>query len=404
MWRALREVESPFYVEVGASDPVVDSLTAALSREGGRGVLLEADPVMSQRLREARPRDVVIAAAASSRPGVLVFHDMNRRGWGSVSEKRASQAAAHVIGEVSVPAVRLADVLDELAPGGPVHFLSVDVEGHEAEVLAGAGLDRHRPWILCVEATLPNSREPAWHEWEPDVLSAGYGFVAFDGLNRWYVADEHADLAPVVAEPFGVLDRLLDGWVPSDVVALQDQTAVLHRAVAQADDDRAALTARLATIEAELAAAAKRAAAATGQAERDTAERDALSAALTATAHELKRLRASRSWRLTEPLRRVLHMAATTRSSELPRRAVFVVDRALQARPERRQAVIARLSALPGLEARLRALAAVPAAPRVERTDLHATADNRARRAAAVTWRRSGLLSGSEGIKRAPAG
>ena len=40
-----------------------------------------------------------------------------------------------------------------------VHFLKIDVEGAEAEVISGFAFSTVRPWILVVEATLPNSAE-----------------------------------------------------------------------------------------------------------------------------------------------------------------------------------------------------------------------------------------------------
>jgi FkbM family methyltransferase len=212
-WRALRDVSGQkVYVEVGASDPFDDSTTAALSADGWRGVLFEPDLATAQRLREARPRDVVVAAAVSDRRTVLHYDPGTDRGLGSVGGASAERT-------VTVPALTLGEALDDvLSPDagwdGPreVHFMSVDVEGHEAAVLRGAGFDRWRPWVLAVEATRPNSREQDFAEWDPLVTGAGYRYVATDGLNRWYVADEHADLAESVAQPFNVLDGMLDGW------------------------------------------------------------------------------------------------------------------------------------------------------------------------------------------------
>jgi hypothetical protein len=37
----------------------------------------------------------------------------------------------------------------------------------------------------------PGSGEPAWQDWEPELLSQGYRFALFDTLNRFYVAEEH---------------------------------------------------------------------------------------------------------------------------------------------------------------------------------------------------------------------
>jgi FkbM family methyltransferase len=272
-WRALRHVENGFYVEVGASHPYDHSLTAALSAEGWRGILVEPEPAAAELLRAARPRDLVVGAAASERAGLLTWVNDGDRGEGHVEEGRDGLA---------VPAVRLSDVLDG-AGVAEVHFMSVDVEGHERQALLGLDLARWRPWVLCVEATAPLTRTPTHAAWEPILLDAGFHFVAFDGLNRWYVAAEHRDLTKAVAEPFGVLDTMLDGWERRDVVDLSVQLVEVQAEVTQAGR------------ELELA----------------EAQRDA------AMARERVMLE-SKSWRLTRPLRRVRSSADTA----LARRAL----------------------------------------------------------------------------------
>ena len=119
------------------------------------------------------------------------------------------------VDEVVVPTAALDSILDDHHVVD-VHFMSVDVEGAESVVLQGLSLERHRPWVLCVEAVLPGTTTPSHDEWEPRILTRGYRYVTFDGVNRWYVADEHADLADQVAVPFNAIDAGADGWVLAD--------------------------------------------------------------------------------------------------------------------------------------------------------------------------------------------
>lgn len=410
VWRALRGVQDVFYVEIGASHPLVDSVTAALSAEGGRGLLVEADPAAAELLRTGRPRDVVVSAAASSSSGAVTFHELDRRGWGTVLASRAAEE--HVVRSFTVPTVRLDDLLADLAPPA-VHFLCVDVEGHEAAVLAGAGLARHRPWIVCVEATRPQSRIPSWQDWEPDVLAADYRFVTFDGLNRWYVAEERGELADAVAEPFGVLDRLLDGWVASEVVRLEeglrgrDREArnlrrtllfvegLLAGAEAEADQARASFereaeragaalqeSAQLLRRHAEELEAERRRAAAAVEGVREEFMAQVVEAEAR-TAH----LAASRSWRYTRPMRELLHAISSRQPRSVPARsraiALSAANRALSQRPELRAALLERLAKVPGATDRLRTWQVPPAALAAERprAALHQTANARLRTA-----------------------
>ena len=81
-------------------------------------------------------------------------------------------------------------LLDAHALGKVVDFLKIDAEGAEADILSAATFTVHRPRVLVIEATVPLSQSPAWGEWEPGLLTRGYHFVWFDGLNRFYLRDE----------------------------------------------------------------------------------------------------------------------------------------------------------------------------------------------------------------------
>jgi len=40
---------------------------------------------------------------------------------------------------------------------GEIHFLKIDVQGSESDVLRGCDFVRYRPWIVVIEATEPLS-------------------------------------------------------------------------------------------------------------------------------------------------------------------------------------------------------------------------------------------------------
>jgi hypothetical protein len=77
---------------------------------------------------------------------------------------------------------------------GEIDFLKIDVEGAEADVLAGGDWRRFRPKVIVIEAVKPGTGEPAWDDWEPFILGQGYRFALFDTLNRFYVAEEHPQI------------------------------------------------------------------------------------------------------------------------------------------------------------------------------------------------------------------
>lgn len=232
--RALQGVhhEQAFYIDVGANNPQEDSVTKLFYDHGWHGLNIEASPYWYSRLVAERPRDINIHAAASDRAGRETLYDHPEGGLATLNEEFADR---HVEDwnipkrAVEVEAVTLTSLCEQHAPKD-IHFLKIDVEGHEEQVIRGMDFSRFRPWILCIEATEPMRVHVHTHDaWEPILLAADYQYTQFDGLNRWYVAKEHPER--VNAMQFRVDDfvhwtrlrRITD--LEAQVAALQQQLA-----------------------------------------------------------------------------------------------------------------------------------------------------------------------------------
>ncbi|QOY93854.1 FkbM family methyltransferase [Massilia sp. UMI-21] len=211
LWRALGHVQNGFYIDVGANDPEEHSVTKAFYDAGWRGVSIEPLPSFHQTFLEQRPRDVNLAIAAGAANGELTLYDTPQvRGWASPEQSVAElhRAEGHEVVELRVPVRTLASVCEEHVQG-EIHFLKIDVEGFEGEVLRGMDFARWRPWVLVIEATLPNSRETNHASWEHLVTGQRYRFAWFDGLNRYYVAEEHGELLA----HFGIQPNVFDDYI-----------------------------------------------------------------------------------------------------------------------------------------------------------------------------------------------
>jgi FkbM family methyltransferase len=215
LWRALGDVENGSYVEIGANDPDVESITRAFYDRGWRGMLIEPIPELAERLRQRRPDDTVVEAAVTDSDAAHVtLHAIAGTGLSSLSDEVGAAHRTHGwdVRDIEVRAARLDDLLEEHGWGSrTIHFMTVDVEGTEREVLASVDLRRWRPWVLVIESTFPLSTAENHSGWEDRVLEAGYRFCLFDGLSRFYVAEEHADgLAPRL----GYAACIFDDYVP----------------------------------------------------------------------------------------------------------------------------------------------------------------------------------------------
>ncbi|MBD9576654.1 FkbM family methyltransferase [Pseudomonas sp. PDM23] len=230
LWRALRSIAEGFYIDVGANDPTVDSVTRAFYDAGWHGINIEPISTHYAELQNARPRDINLHCAAGSAAGELSIWQCDVRGWATMSPEIARQheEAGFSGAWEKTPVRTLSDICREHAPE-EIHFLKIDVEGFEHEVIQGMDMRRFRPWLMVIEATVPSSPEENFGTWESALLGNGYTLAYADGLNRFYVADEHRELQQAFVYPPNIFDDFISGQLLQAV----DATHVLQAQVEQ---------------------------------------------------------------------------------------------------------------------------------------------------------------------------
>lgn len=204
LWRALKNYGSGFYIDVGACDPEVDSVTKAFYDRGWRGINIEPVSDAFEKISAARIRDINLNIAVDNNNGTTTFYSVDGGNGLSTTVKQYADkygADDRVVDELKVETRTLANICAAFV-NQDVGFLKVDVEGGEKAVLEGADFERFRPWIVVMESTEPNTTNPSHADWEPILLNARYTYVYFDGLNRYYVANEKLDLlGPAFSKP-----------------------------------------------------------------------------------------------------------------------------------------------------------------------------------------------------------
>lgn len=155
-------VERGFFVEVGANDGIQQSNSYLLERElSWTGVLIEAVPALAAEAGINRPNCTVVCAAVSARlqlghPIAMEYNDL------------VTKVGA---GHRMTAATTLPVIWMDLVPlDASATLISLDVEGHELEVLEGVASASHRPdWILVETAQVDGVNR---------VLDTAYSLVA----------------------------------------------------------------------------------------------------------------------------------------------------------------------------------------------------------------------------------
>jgi FkbM family methyltransferase len=207
LWRALRHVERGFYIDIGAQDPVIDSVSLGFYEQGWRGVHVEPTPAYAQALRDARPDETVVQAAIGHDNELIPFFEIAGTGisTGDAAIAHRHEAAGYANKRIDVPCIRLSSLLDNYQ-GRDIHWMKIDVEGMELSVLRSWAPSTVRPWVVVLESTLPLSQELSHAEWESIILGLSYRFAYFDGLNRFYVSEQHLELLRSFYAPPNVFD------------------------------------------------------------------------------------------------------------------------------------------------------------------------------------------------------
>lgn len=225
--RAFAGQPSGFYIDVGANSPTYLSVTKHFYDMGWSGINVEPAPEPFALIETARKRDINLNLGCSNHQGTLTLHTAHGSASG-LSSFTAKEVAIHeekgfAFDAVTVNVVTLASICEEHVNDRQIDFMSIDVEGHEREVLEGADFSRFRPRVVVIEATLPNTTVSTHERWEDLILSRDYAFAVFDGLNRYYVRREDENLMTVVALAPNIFDDYVPAIYRSQIDALETE-------------------------------------------------------------------------------------------------------------------------------------------------------------------------------------
>ncbi len=184
-------VKNGFYIDVGANDPIVDSVTKLLYDDGWHGVNIDPIKRHVDNLSRLRPRDTNLQIGISSKAGTLKFTEYPEGDGLSTfdaSMQKYYQKEEHPFPtekaqSYDVQVKTLRQVVDEIKPAH-IHFIKIDVEGYEYEVISGYDWKSPRPELICIEANHIQK------DWRNVLKDNKYEEVFFDGVNNYYLAQE----------------------------------------------------------------------------------------------------------------------------------------------------------------------------------------------------------------------
>jgi FkbM family methyltransferase len=185
--RYLKDCTPGTFLEIGANDPVLLSQTWHLAQLGWMGVLVEPIPELADRLRLERPDSRVVQAVCSGphSPQTMTLRVPQGTGHATVMERFADKRDK-LVRTLTVP-VTTADQVVAAHLSDRLDFVSIDVEGHEADVLRGLTLERWMPRLVLVEDDMVDLA-PSRLLW-----SKGYRMLRRTQNNNWWIPRDSTD-------------------------------------------------------------------------------------------------------------------------------------------------------------------------------------------------------------------
>jgi FkbM family methyltransferase len=209
LWRCFKNIYHGTYIDVGAQDPDLDSVTKVFYVAGWAGINIEPSIQYYERLLAKRHRDVNLNIGVSNNKEILDFYQIEDSGLSTFVSKYADEHEKNGInGEWrKIEVLTLNEVIETHLTSSEIHFLKIDAEGFERKIIQGLDLKKFRPWIILVEGVEPNTQQNTAYIWEDLLLKENYSNVYFDGLNYFYASKEHEELAQHFIYPVGIFDN-----------------------------------------------------------------------------------------------------------------------------------------------------------------------------------------------------
>jgi len=225
LWRGLKHVKGGCYIDIGAWDPVVDSVSMFFYTQGWRGIHAEPNPSYAKKLREARPDEEVIEAAIGESTSPTTLFVIEDTGLTTSSKTFCDQhkQKGFTSETIKVPTRTLASIFDKIGEK-EIHWLKIDAEGMEEDVIRSWGNNQARPWVVVIESTLPSTDIEVSYGLN-ELVERGYTEVYFDALNKFFVHKLHSELVPF----FKYGPNIFDDFITAQHKALREQAETLNR-------------------------------------------------------------------------------------------------------------------------------------------------------------------------------
>jgi FkbM family methyltransferase len=190
----LDDKSNGFYIDIGCNDPIHYSNTFKMYTLGWMGILVDGNPKLIEKAKKVRKKDICINALVSNDVREMDFY---LSGSNLISSVDPAHAASYTNLEGKTQKVRMSSVtIDQIIAqyvpeGKTIDLLSIDVEGHDFEVLQSITLSKYRPRLIVIEDLGQVKNNLDSNTYVKYLKSYNYVLVSTDKQNLYFMPDEN---------------------------------------------------------------------------------------------------------------------------------------------------------------------------------------------------------------------
>ena len=181
------DINRGFYIDIGANDPNLISVTKAFYERGWNGINIEPLPDKFFLLQKFRPRDINLNIGAGKEEKIAtllvdgIYGEMSSLLYNKTKIENNQKF-------ITIKIDTMENICKKYVPEGvKIEFCKIDVENSEKDVLLGFNFINCRPKIICIESLNDGlTHLPKYIEWEEILIKNDYNFAYNYESNRFY--------------------------------------------------------------------------------------------------------------------------------------------------------------------------------------------------------------------------
>ena len=180
-------ISKPFYMDIGANDPVIYSNTYLFYKDDARGICIEPNPALCEKYKLKRPGDLILSIGIGSKNETRTYFMFESHALNTFSEEEAlgAEKKGHkIIKKIQIAIKTWSEIAEENNLKN-IDLLSIDVEGLDLEILQSIDWTKYQPKIICVETqSFGTSNSAEQSPIESFLLEEGYEIAGMTPMNK----------------------------------------------------------------------------------------------------------------------------------------------------------------------------------------------------------------------------